>query len=599
MRSLSIITVIALTASAGAETLDTKAAASKITAVTVYQNSALVTREVSVPEGPGAMELVVSPLPPETIANSLYSEGSDGIRVLNTRFRSRAIKEDTREEVRKLEASLKQLAKTAQQLQADLATATENLKFLGKMEAFTAATLQQLSEKGLLNSEASISMAKFVMTTRTDRGKEVVALQQAIEANKEQAEFAKRQLNELTSGIQRTERDAVIVVDKTNAAVGVIKLNYLVGSVAWKPQYKLRAGKDKDPIVLEYLASIQQRTGEDWTGVLLALSTAQPMLNAAPPELKSLEVAAIPVNAPNPMATAGLPAGQAGFGGGKGKDAYKEIQLRANAGRGQAQQLANAYNWNEASKTVNDAAALEQYAQICASPDDIVMARHELGDAVNDGVSVTFRLKTRLTLPSRNDEQTLEVARIDLAPDFFYKAVPVLTTHVYRQALLTNRSDFVILPGEATMYLGTDFVGRSELPMVAIGKQFTVGFGVDPQVQVSRQLVKKDHKTTGGNQVLTFDYEILINSYKNEAVKMQVWDRVPKAEAQTMAVSLVSQKPDLSSDPMYQREDRPKNLLRWDVTVQPSQNGEKALAINYQFRLELDRQMQIGPVVAK
>jgi hypothetical protein len=171
MRSLSIIAVIALTAPLCAETLDTRAAGSKITAVTVYQNSALVTRDVSVPEGAGTMELVISPLPPETIANSLYSEGSDGIRVLNTRFRSRAIKEDTREEVRKLEASLKQLAKTAQQLQADLTTASENLKFLSKMESFTAATLQQLSEKGLLNSEASISMAKFVMTTRTERGK--------------------------------------------------------------------------------------------------------------------------------------------------------------------------------------------------------------------------------------------------------------------------------------------------------------------------------------------------------------------------------------------------------------------------------------------
>jgi N-terminal domain of unknown function (DUF4140) len=73
MRSLSLIAVIALADPLCAESLDTKAAASKITAVTVYQNSALVTREVSVPEGPGAMELVVSPLPPETIANSLYS----------------------------------------------------------------------------------------------------------------------------------------------------------------------------------------------------------------------------------------------------------------------------------------------------------------------------------------------------------------------------------------------------------------------------------------------------------------------------------------------------------------------------------------------
>ena len=105
--------------------------------------------------------------------------------------------------------------------------------------------------------------------------------------------------------------------------------------------------------------------------------------------------------------------------------------------------------------------------------------------------------------------------------------------------------------------------------------------------------------TRQGNQVLTFDYRILVNSYKTEPVRMQVWDRVPKAEAQAVAVSLVSQKPELSGDPLYLREERPKNLLRWDVTVQPTQNGEKALAIDYQYRLELDRQMHIGAVTAK
>ena len=51
--------------------------------------------------------------------------------------------------------------------------------------------------------------------------------------------------------------------------------------------------------------------------------------------------------------------------------------------------------------------------------------------------------------------------------DFFYKAVPVLTPHVYRQANLTNSSEYVLLPGQATMYLGTDFVGRMDLPLVA------------------------------------------------------------------------------------------------------------------------------------
>src|SRR5438309_4395253 len=51
---------------------------------------------------------------------------------------------------------------------------------------------------------------------------------------------------------------------------------------------------------------------------------------------------------------------------------------------------------------------------------------------------------------------------------------------------------------EATMYLGTDFVGRMNLPLVAIGEQFTAGFGVDPQLQIQRHLVDKSRTTQGG-----------------------------------------------------------------------------------------------------
>ena len=52
-----------------------KTVASRVTAVTVYPNSALVTREVEVPAGTGTVELVVTPLPPQTINSSLYTEG--------------------------------------------------------------------------------------------------------------------------------------------------------------------------------------------------------------------------------------------------------------------------------------------------------------------------------------------------------------------------------------------------------------------------------------------------------------------------------------------------------------------------------------------
>src|SRR5437763_1800041 len=103
-----------------------KRAGSQLVNVTVYQSNALVTREVDVPEGTGSMEVVVTPLPPGVANSSLYSEGTDGIRILSTRYRIRPIKEDTRAEVRKLQAQIKELGITAQKIQAEMKTIDQN-----------------------------------------------------------------------------------------------------------------------------------------------------------------------------------------------------------------------------------------------------------------------------------------------------------------------------------------------------------------------------------------------------------------------------------------------------------------------------------------
>ncbi len=558
----------------------------RVIAVTIYQGNALVTREVTVPEGAGLMELLVSPLPPRTLATSPYAEGGDGIRVLNTRYRTIAIKEDTREEVRRIEAEIKAAAMLIQKLQADIKLVGDHAQFLTKLEGFTATTLTHLTDKGVLNSDATIALAKFVMTSKSEKATDAVNLLQKLQETNEQSEFLKRQLAEKTAGIAKTERVAVITIDKANAAAGVIRLNYLVDAVTWRPQYKLRAGKDRQPVAVEYLAAVQQQTGEDWADANVSLSTAQPMLNAAPPDLRMLAITAVPLIANRQPAQSS-------------ENVYRQFKAQADAGRAGAQTLANSQNWSEAGKAANDAAACEQTGELLASRDDIAEAMRMTQTEGTDGPSVTYQLRGKLGIPSRSDEQVVEVTRFELSPEFYYKAVPVLTTNVYRQANLTNKSEYVLFPGEATMYLGSDFVGRMEMPLVAIGKPFSVSFGVDPQLQVQRTLVTKNKVTSGGNQVLTFDYRILVNSYKNEPVKVQVWDRLPKGEAQAIAINLTSQKPDLSSDALYLREDRPKNLLRWDVTVDPAHHGEKAFVIDYSYKLELDKQMQIGAAVAK
>jgi len=84
-----------------------------------------------------------------------------------------------------------------------------------------------------------------------------------------------------------------------------------------------------------------------------------------------------------------------------------------------------------------------------------------------------------------------------------------------------------------------------------------------------------------------------VSSFKSEPVNLQVWDRLPKGETESVGVILVKTAPELCKDGLYLRESRPNNLLRWDVEVPANCNGEKAFPITYEFRMELDRQMAI------
>jgi hypothetical protein len=578
-----------------------KIAASRIVKVVAYPDSALVTREVDVPAGAGLTELVVSPLPVRVVTTSLYSEGSNGLRVLSTRFRTRQVFEDAREEVRKAEDEKYKLELAIEKLNADIKAMADNLKMLDKLENFTSVTTVSSTEKGGLNGDTVITMSKYVMEQRVKNTKELTALKHDVKEKEQKLEFVKRHLGELSSGTSREERDAVIVVDRDQNGGGKVRLNYLVGKVTWSPQYKLRAGKANDNVQIDYLATLVQQSGEDWNGVELTLSTAQPLLNSAPPDLKKLEISVLPRSS----LPGGGEKGKAGGGGGFNPGYQPEdIAREAEKLRQQAQDASNSHKSKDAGKFLNEAAAWEQQGELMKTKEEIELFNRKqkgLAQPVGlEGPSVTYHLKHKLSVPSRNDEQVVEVAKLNLAPKYYYKAVPVLHQSVYRLADLVNKSEYVLLPGEATMYQGGDFVGRMHMPLVAVGEEFTAGFGVDPQLQIQRQMMDKVKSTQGGNQVMKFEYRILVNSYKTEKVQLQVWDRLPLAhETETTGVSLLKSAPELSKDALYLREQRPNNLLRWDLEVEPAMNGEKALIISYEFRLELDKQMVINVLQSK
>jgi hypothetical protein len=145
------------------------------------------------------------------------------------------------------------------------------------------------------------------------------------------------------------------------------------------------------------------------------------------------------------------------------------------------------------------------------------------------------------------------------------------------------------------MYLDGDFVGRTDLPLVASGERFTAGLGVDPQFRIERVLVDRSTTVQGGNQVRNLSYVIRIRSFQEQEARLQVWDRLPQDQPGAVSVELVETSVPLSEDAQYVQQEKSKGLLRWDVSLAAGAETE----IRFAYSIAFDRKLQIGGLQAE
>src|SRR5439155_21245759 len=107
-----------------------------------------------------------------------------------------------------------------------------------------------------------------------------------------------------------------------------------------------------------------------------------------------------------------------------------DLEKQAKDLRRQAEELQNSfkerdqetYNWR-----LNEAAAHEQNLDLIKTRAEILAAQkpgNRKTGTGNDGPSVTYHLSGKITVPSRNDEQVVEVAKLTLKPKYYYKVLP-------------------------------------------------------------------------------------------------------------------------------------------------------------------------------
>lgn len=300
---LAFVACFAPSASAQTDIAD-----SRIAVVKVYAGSATVERVARV--APGSRSITFACLPAGLNVQSLQVSADASVRLGETAVvnmpRARAPRcqsgaFDTR--IREIEDQ-----KAALQAESDaLDLVTGYLKGLGGVEG-TAGT------RALADAKNLVAVADALRRTGQD------SLQKKHLIGRKLTDLD-RLLSPLVAERSRTQGNGDVVnvtITLAAAADAEVRLSYRVNGPGWSPAYRALLDTGTRKVRIERQALVAQATGEDWSGVMLVLSTGQPQgattgrlpspwrigIEPPPQPVGQLSFAPAPAPAPAPMMAA-------------------------------------------------------------------------------------------------------------------------------------------------------------------------------------------------------------------------------------------------------------------------------------------------------
>jgi hypothetical protein len=546
-----------------------------IRAVTLYRGRAMVSRVAAVPAEEGLFELRFEGLPASIDAESLQAAVSGGARLLDVRFETTVLASDAstnpalREAIRRLEAA----RRASERLGMEMTAIGNRHAFLEAIRAKTATeTAKEVGTKAL-DPEALARQIAFIDSAQAQLIADRVKLDDLVRTNTDEIRALEAEVQSL-GGATKVERTAIVSVGNARAAAAEATLRYLVRDAGWAPRYAVRADLDRQSLAIEYDAEVRQATGEDWNGVALALSTAEPTRRAAP---RDVQAAFVDVAPPPP------PIGEPGG-----------LEMRKGLGEG---------------GRMRGTTGAPAPAGVPGAPsDDLVFAAapsiDSFGVAVNEELSrgfadaqastagsvVSYEIPRATSVPSdASRARRIRIASIDAAPSFTLVARPLVESSVYIRARAANSSGYQFLPGAASVFVGDDSVGVVTLPEVAAGGEMTFWLGVDPRVSAKRVLVRKESLVEGAfdkSDVTRWDFRVDLASTLPKPVEVELVDRLPVSRNKEIRIELENDLKKggaaLATDAKYLADERPQGILKWIVALpaqsEPGKPATKSVA---------------------
>ncbi|MBN1484550.1 MAG: mucoidy inhibitor MuiA family protein [Chloroflexia bacterium] len=525
---------------------------SHIAEVSVYPGQAQIVRRGRVElVQPGPTELQLADLPLNLLADSVRvtGEGTARVRLLGVKVRRTHYAAAPEEELARLDAQIEQLEDQDRGLEEQIQVRQHRLEMLAGLAGEAPDRLVRGFTWGKVDLEGMGALLGFVSQGEDEARAEIRRLQL------QRRELARkleplRSLRRDRGQSDRPDRYTVHVpLEVREPGELEIALIYVCQNANWQPLYDLRI-QEGEPgqvlIRLGQLAEISQRTGEDWSGVELSVSTARPALAAALPKLRPWYIDLYrPAPPPPPqmakMRTAAAPSGAA-------LEEEMAIEDRVGAVEGRREE-----------------------------------AEVAVAEISREGPAMIFSAPGRADVPADGSAHKVFLGTHELRGALDWVAAPKLEAHAYRRAKVENRTPAVLLAGGANLFYGDTFIGKTDLPETPLEGEIEIHLGVDEQVQVEREQVERrvdKGGLVGKVRQMIYGYRIRLRNFRQERIALTVWDQLPVSRHENLKVKLLASTPEVVPGEMGE--------LRWELSLAPGE--ERNLAFSFQVELPLEQE---------
>ncbi|MDB5507621.1 MAG: hypothetical protein JWL93_90 [Hyphomicrobiales bacterium] len=532
--------------------------ASRIASVTVYPDAASVTRMTEIDLPAGATSLVFRGLPIGLDPASLRVEGSAQAGLAIGSVEARNAPTSGKPADTGIEIKLKQLRFEREGWQSTL----------DALEAKKAMILRfgQSGPEKLSPESAPLDIGRW--SSAWDAvGQGLAKVGDDLRAARGSLRDLDDQIAALEQARQRPNprggaaRDVVVELDAAEATKGRLTLTYRVQGASWRPLYDVRldTGKAGSKPTLELVrrASVTQRTGEDWSGVDLELSTVRTIRGTRAPDLQPLQMMfpEPPVIYSRPRTMAAPAPGAA------------DLQ-RSEAMKAEAQPAP-------------------------AAP--FVPAQENEAVAVSGAYQASFRVPGKIEVPADGAAKTFRIGSRTLSPELSVHATPVLDATAFLSARFTQEDDAPLLPGQVSIQRDGIFVGQGRIGFVAPGDSAELGFGADDKVKVTRVPVRrKENEPTwlGSTKVETREFRTTVRNLHDFPVKVAIFDRVPISENSAIVIETLP----ATTPPTGKTVDDKRGVMSWRLDLAPGEARDIRLAYRMKWPADRDVDFVENPV---